>query len=116
MADRTYTGYANASGVASIDIQEVPTGLIWILMQFSVSTPIAFRVGATCTVKKNGLFLTSTILGSGDTAYGPPFIKLHPGDNLNASWTGLTLRDEAEITLWFEEQEWSNNPSTNQIV
>lgn len=108
MTDTTLSATANASGVAVIQFQPVAAGLIWIVPQYSVET-LPFRVGSTCTIRKNGRFVSSTSLGSGDTAYGPPALILNRGDILLFTWAGMTSGDECLATLFYKEQAWSED-------
>lgn len=115
MADHTETATADSTGTAVVNFETISPGLQWVISQISLETT-PFRVGASCVVRRGGRYLTSTIIGSGDTAYGPPSIILLRGVLLTCTWTGLTQGDEAIATIWYEEQPWSNNPSTTQVV
>lgn len=115
MADRLYEATAVASGAAVIQVQDVPKGLLWIVQQISVSTNV-FRVGATCVVKRNASFITNTALGSADSAYRAPALLLSASDTLFITWAGLTVGDQAQACLFYEEYEWSNNPTLRGVV
>jgi hypothetical protein len=115
MTDYTQSVTVGAAGTASIDFSPTSPGLNWVVAQFSLETQ-PFRVGCTCIVRKNGRFLSSTILGSGDTAYGPPAIILYRGDILNFFWNGLQNGDECIATLFYNESTWSQSPDPTIAV
>lgn len=115
MTNYTQAIQVGASGIASIDFSPTSPGLNWVVAQFSLETQ-PFRVGCVCVVRYNGRFLSSTILGSGDTAYGPPAIILYRGDILNFTWTGVQVGDECIATLFYNESQWSTSPDPTIAV
>jgi hypothetical protein len=115
MTDVTLSANASAAGVATVTFIATPAGLMWVVPQVSLET-VPFRVGATCTVRKNGRFLSSTALGSGDTAYGPPAIILYRGDQITFTWAGMTAGDECLATLFYSEQSWAEVPDPTTAV
>lgn len=104
-----------ASGIAQLDFVHGKSGVQWIVSQISNSTS-PFRVGSTVTVKRNGRYLTSTPLASGDSASGPPAYLLNASDVLSLIFTGMTVGDQVEGTLFYDEKAWSPNPTGGGIV
>lgn len=115
MTDYTQSTTAAADGTAVVSFSPTQPGLCWVVAQWSNET-IPFRAGSTCTVRKNGRFYSSTPLGSGDTAFGPPAIVLFRGNTLDFSWTGLTLGDEVIATLFYNEANWTAVPDPTIAV
>ena len=115
MTDYTEETTAGSDGTGTITFSPLSPGLTWVVAQFSLETT-PFRVGCVCTVRKNGRFLTSTILGSGDTAYGPPAIILNRGDTLAFKWSGLTQGDQCVATLFYNESTWTTSPDPTIAV
>lgn len=114
--DNTYTGTADATGTATAVVTPPPPStLAWVIAQFSVQTS-TFRVGATATITRNGRLITSTSLGSADTAYGPPAVSMNSADDIRCVWTGLTNKDQAYLTIWFDEQPYGAKPNPNIVV
>lgn len=117
---KVYTGIALANGTATVNINDVPSSMMWVVPQWSIETEAGgasvLRVGSTCTVRRNGRYVTSSTLGSGATAYGPPPIVLYSNDVLTFLWAGLTAGDEAIATIFYTETTWSNTPNPNQVV
>lgn len=98
-----YTGYgfAAASGSVAVTIQHGKTGLWWIVWQLSVASYPA-RSQASCTVTRNGNYMTSTATVPA-SAQGPPAWKLEPSDVLTFNFSGFHAGDECIATLLFEE-------------
>lgn len=94
---------AGADGSATVTFAGlVPTGLIWVIGQVSAET-IPARSGATVTIRKNGRYVTSSPLGSGATAQGPPNIYQRSHDVVTVSWANLTSGDSCIATLVYSE-------------
>jgi len=110
-----YSGIANAAGTAVITINDTPSGMQRIVAQWSNETSV-FRVGSTCTVRRDGRFVTGSSLGSGDTAFGPPAIVLESVTVLTFTFGGLTAGDEAIATLFGVESQWQSAPDPNIVV
>lgn len=115
MPDLTKADTAPASGTVTIPFQHYKTGLQWVVSQMANSTQ-PYRVGSVLTVNRNGLYVTSTPLASGDAATGPPFLLLNASDVLNFVFTGMTLGDLCSATIFYTESEWSATPQGGQIV
>lgn len=96
-------GTAGSDGTAVITFAGiVPTGLVWVIEQISVET-IPARSGATVTIRKNGRFQTSSPLGSGATAQGPPTLWQRSHDVVTVNWSFLTQGDSCVATLTYSE-------------
>lgn len=104
-----------ASGSATIRFQHYKTGLQWIISQLTNSTS-PFRVGSVLTVQRNGGYITSTPLASGDAATGPPFLKLDASDYLDFIFTGMAQGDQVIAAIFYTEEEWTANPVGGVIV
>jgi hypothetical protein len=93
---------APAGGTAVMTLSPVPTGLEWVVSQINNET-IPARNGATITIRKNGRYITSSPLGSGASASGPPFITITSHDVLTLTWTGMTQGDTCIGVLLYSE-------------
>lgn len=51
----------------------------------------------------NDAYLHSTPIGSLDTATGPPYPIVGPGDLFTVYWSGGHYDDQATATIWYEE-------------
>jgi len=96
------TATADASGKASCLIALNKSGLNWIVWQVSVES-IPVRSSANAVLRRNGIFVSSTIVGSASSAQGPPAFLLHQGDLLTVDWIGMTSGDECIATAFYEE-------------
>lgn len=115
MSDRSYEDFADATGTAVVSVDGPSRGLQWIIPMFSNEVN-PFRVGSTFVVRRNGRFVTSTSLGSGDTAYGPPALLMNPGDTLVGTFSGLTQGDQAIFTIFYSEVAASAVPTPDVVV
>jgi hypothetical protein len=113
--DKSFTGTADGTGIATVQVPGPPSGRQWIVWQISVGT-VPARSGVTATITRNGRYLTSTIVGGGSSAQGPPALLVAPTDNLVCVWNGLTTGDESIITLWYEETAFGQSGSTFGLV
>jgi hypothetical protein len=118
---KVYTATADSNGNATITINDVPSGMMWVVPQWSIETEdnhgsVVFRVGATCATRRNQRYITSTNLASGSTAFGPPAFVFNSGDTVTFTCAGLMAGDEAIATLFFVEKQWDANPDPNVVV
>jgi hypothetical protein len=104
-----------ASGTVTIPFGHTKSGIQWVVSQLANSTS-PFRVGSVLTVQRNGQYITSTPLASGDAATGPPFLLLNASDVLNFIFTGMTSGDQCVGTIFYTEQVWSANPQGGYVV
>jgi len=104
-----------ASGTATIRFQHYKTGIQWVVSQIVNSTS-PFRVGSVLTVQRNGGYITSTPLASGDAATGPPFLKLDASDYLDFIFTGMTSGDQVIAAIFYTEEQWNPNPQGGYVV
>jgi hypothetical protein len=111
-----YTAFADASGNATITINDVKSGLTRVIGQISVECNTAFRPGAACTIRMNRRYLTSTILASGDAAYNQPYVAQNTSDVITADFSGFQNKDELVVTLYCVEIPWTANPPTSITV
>lgn len=107
MPDFTQSTIADASGNASIAVGHIPSGVVWVVWQVAVETSPA-RPGCTATITKNLRYLSSTNLGSGASAQGPPAISLKGGDSLAVNWAGMQPGDTAIVSVYYNETLWSD--------
>lgn len=115
MADLTFAAKANAAGSAAITFGHSKSGIQWVVSQMSNSTS-PFRVGSVLTVTRNGLYVSSTPLASGDAATGPPFLLLNASDQLVFTFTGMTSGDQCVASIFYQEQLWSADPQGGYVV
>ena len=111
-----YTGTANASGNVTVTINDVQSGLLRVIAQISVECITAFRPGAACVIRRNGRFVTSTIIASGDTAYKEPFLQQTNTDTITCDFTGFTNKDNVAVTVFCWQGPWTANPPTSFVV
>lgn len=111
--DRSYSGFASAAGTATLYIVPDKAGIQWAIAQFSVDSSPS-RPQGTATVRKNGLYVTSTQTLP-QSASGAPAILLQPMDTLTVDFTGLTLLDNAIATVFFTETPWGYLPQVGVV-
>ena len=75
-----------ADGTLTITIRPRPRR--WDVSQVSVQGATA-PAGSTCTLRKNGVFITP-IIATGGAATGPPDVHLEPTDSMTVEFTGQT--------------------------
>lgn len=113
--DKVYSASADSTGTAVATVDNIPTGVNWIVWQTSVeSSP--FRSGANATMRRNGRYVTSTIQGGGSSAQGPPALLLTPNDTVTMTWKGLTAGDQGLMTLFVEEVSPGSHGSAFGLV
>jgi hypothetical protein len=110
-----YSNNANAAGVAVVTANDVAAGMQRVIAQWSNETAV-FRVGSTCTVRRDGRFVTNSSLGSGDTAFGPPALLMSPTTVMTFTFAGLVSGDEAIVTLFGTETTFNTAPDPNVVV
>lgn len=103
------------SGSATIRFQHSKTGLNWVVSQIANFTN-PFRVGSALTVQRNGGYITSTPLASGDAATGPPFLLLTASDYLDFIFTGMNQGDQVGAAIFYTEEQWSEHPTGGYVV
>lgn len=113
--DVTQSARVPASGTVTIPFTHNKSGIQWVVSQLTNSTS-PFRVGSVLTVQKNGQYVTSTPLASGDAATGPPFLILNASDVLSFVFSGMTSGDQCTATIFYTEQAWSENPQGGYVV
>jgi hypothetical protein len=97
----TFTAQVKAGGKASVTI-EPPQPESWRVSQVSVQQATA-PIGATCTVKRNGVFVTY-VIPTGDVAGGDPPIDLYgrAADRLTVEWEGCTPGDVGQVLAVYD--------------
>jgi hypothetical protein len=113
--DYPSTATAAADGTATVTFAAVPTGLVWVVGQIGIET-LPPRNGSTATVRKNGRYITSTALGSGSSASGPPFISISSHDVLTVQWAGMTQGDTCAAILLYSEYIVGTLPGSVTVV
>jgi hypothetical protein len=101
LADQTYSAQVSAAGVAVVSISPGTKVRTWIVSQVSAQLASA-PVGATCTLAKNGAFVTA-LVPTGDAAGGDPPIQLRGSDALTVTWTGCTPGTSATVFIVYDE-------------
>lgn len=117
MADYAQTATADSSGNCTLtfDGTAIPSGMQWIIAQITIET-IPVRGSARCTVRRNGRYITSSIVGSGSSAQGPPYLLLNGTDTLSASWVGMQQGDECVLLLLYEQVPWGMTHLAQGII
>jgi hypothetical protein len=110
MPELVRSAVADASGIATLTIADVPSGLVWIVSQTSVEA-FTTNVAITATIRKNGRYLTSTNQGNASSAGGLPYLRLVAGDNYVITWTGLNPADTAIVNMLYNEMTWQASQS-----
>lgn len=100
---------ATGQTTAQVVLENVPTGRQWVVSQISVET-IPPRNTAQATVKLNGRYITSTVLGKGSSAQGPPFLTLTSNDDLTIDWSGMTAGDNCIGNFIYNESQAGTIP------
>lgn len=104
---------ANAAGIAVARFQLNRSGIVWVVSQIAVRTSPP-RPNAAVTVTRNGQTMTTSSVVPA-TAGGQPFYRLNNSDVLEATFTGLTLNDDAIVTLSYSESLWGQ-PNDGSVV
>lgn len=103
MADTSYTSPPAAGSPVTTTITVRPTNnRAWTITQISVEMN-SVTAGATCTVRKNGSFITNMV-PNGDAADGTPVV-LQPVDALTITWSGVTAGNVGKATILYEQGE-----------
>ncbi len=98
--DQPYSATVDAGGRATIVIR--PFALMtWVVSQVSVEMRSA-PVGAACTLRKNGRFITA-LIPTGDAAGGDPPVDVGPSDRLTVEFVGCTPGTSGEALVIYEE-------------
>jgi hypothetical protein len=97
--DQSFPVVADAAGVAVARIQS-QGNRPWLVSQVSVEMPSA-PSGATCTMRKNGAFV-SAMIAPGDAAGGDPPLTIHPGDTLTVEWAGLAPGSQGAVFVVYQ--------------
>lgn len=99
--DRTYTGTADATGVAEIDLPQLPDNERWQLTHMvagcasTAATSMRLYLGQVA----NGTLRDGTASGNFDVADWPMGLMVPPGQVLIARWTGCNPGDAVFLTL-----------------
>jgi hypothetical protein len=100
-ADKTYTGTADASGVALITLDQLPDYERWQLthMVAGAATTAAPSMRLYLDSVSNGCLRDGTSAGAFDVADWPAGLMVPPGRQLLARWTGCNPGDPVFLTL-----------------
>lgn len=72
----------------------------WTVSQVSVEMGTA-PVGAVCTLRKNGAYV-SPLIATGDVAGGDPPVTVSPSDRLTVEWQGCTPGDVGAVFIVYD--------------
>lgn len=97
----TYTGQVDSSGNLTLTISSRNSIVNWVVSQVSVEMSTA-PVGAVCTLRKGGYFVTF-LIPTGDAAGGDPPIYLRPGESMTVEWTGCTSGDTGAAFVVYDQ-------------
>ena len=101
MPDETYPATVGANGRAKVTIK--PTeNVLWIVSQVSVEIAAA-PVGATCTLRKNGTFI-SALIPTGDAAGGDPPIPVTQSNQMTVEWAGCTPGQTGTVFVVYDQE------------
>lgn len=89
---------ADGTGVASIGPTSSAANLV---RQVSVELAAA-PVGAACTLRLNGAFVTA-LIATGDAAVEPPAVHVDVGDQLEVVWEGCTPGQVGTVLVIYDE-------------
>jgi hypothetical protein len=103
MPDQSYSATATAGGVATVTISPNTKQRTWIVRQVSIEVVGTAPLGATCTVRKNGNFVT-LMIAQGDSAGDEPPVTLYGSDVLTVVWTGLTASTPVKVFIIYDER------------
>lgn len=115
VADKTFSTFATGTSSQILTLGQPPSGLQWIVWQLTVQT-IPFEAGATAIVKRNGLYITSSVSGGRASAQGPPALRFLDTDVYTVQWDGVNSGDELICVILFEETQWNQYGSTFGLV
>lgn len=99
--DRTYTGAADATGVALITLDQLPDNERWQLthMVAGCATTAAPSMRLYLDQVANGSLRDGTSTGAFDVADWAMGLMVPPGRSLLARWTGCSAGDQVFLTL-----------------
>lgn len=106
---------ANAAGVAVVTLDGIPSGVEWVVAQINIES-LPARSGSVVTIRLNGRFIASSIVGNAGTASGSPFVTCSSHDLLTVSWSGMTLNDSVIATFLYSEYLWGSTPGGVAVV
>jgi hypothetical protein len=99
---RTASTTADANGAAAVSFTVPSSTVVWDIGQISVETnPKA--AACTATLRLDGMLITATSTGSGDTAIGPPTVTLLPGSTLTIVWVNAPAGASCTAGLLYDE-------------
>lgn len=107
--------FASGTSKQILTVDGPPSGIQWILYQWSVETS-PFEAGASAIVRRNGRLLTSTASGGRAAAQGPPAFLFSPGDQFTVQWDGVVVNDELIFSFMYREQTWGELPDGYGVV
>lgn len=99
---RQYQTTLDHTGAGRVDIQPTNVAMEWEIQQIPVNTKV-YSPNCVCAIYHNDSYLHSTPIGSQDTATGPPYPIVGPGDMLTITWAGGVAGDQATATIWYTE-------------
>lgn len=99
---RSAQATADASGSAAVSFAVPSSTVVWDVGQISVQTAPS-GPATIATVSLDGLLVTATSTGSGDTAIGPPNVSLLPGSTLTVTWQNAPAASSCVATLFYSE-------------
>lgn len=92
------TGQTTVTVQCSHDKQNIR----WVVWQLSVESNPIRSSAVVSSVRRNGRYLTSSILVP-SAAQGPPSIMLEASNVLEVKFDNMVAGDDAIVTLWYEE-------------
>lgn len=116
MADAAFRGVvAPGNSTVTVQCNHNKQNVQWIVWQMSVESSDTSTEGEVRSVRRNGRLLTSSFIIPA-SAQGPPAISLDGSDNLEVEFVGMSVGEEAIVTLFFMEVQVGTPPSAYAVV
>lgn len=113
MTAKAFSATVKADGTCLINISPDKSGIQWTVGQTGVES-VPTRATGTVTTRLNGNYLTSTATMPA-SAGGQPAINMQATDTLSFLFTGLTVGDNAIVTLYYTETPWGTIPKVDVV-
>ena len=102
VTDQPFTAIINAAGTAVVQFKPPTFRAAYIVQQVSVEYALA-PISCTCTVRKNGRFIT-LMIPTGDAASGDPPIPLNGGsDIMTVTFANGTPGDIVNVFIIYDD-------------
>lgn len=113
MTVQSFSAFAGAAGTATVRITPNKAGIQWSIAQLSADSSPS-RPAGNATVKLNGRYVTSTASLPASSS-GQPAILLQYFDEMTVDFVGLTVKDNAIVTVFYDETPWGALPQVDVV-